>query len=186
MHSHEPREDPLTDLGYEVRDINVKGLGITALIFFAFSIACFVVVGIWFVIAKPQMSSELNPNKPMPQIQLQSDIAVRADIATFRQNETERLGSSGPNPDGSFHIPVDKALEVIASRGLPHVETTTRAVSPGNTIEVNAVGPGSRAAKGAMPAPSAPEAAAKPNPLLGSNLLKPAAPTGTGGPNGKP
>jgi hypothetical protein len=142
MHSHEPREDPLTDMGYETRDINIAGIRTTAILFFLFSFGCFVVVGVWFLIAKPPMGSELAPNKPMPPILLQSDSSVRADIASFRQAETQRLSTSGPNPDGTFHIPVDQALNIIAQRGLPHTETNTAATSPGNTIPQNAIGPG--------------------------------------------
>jgi hypothetical protein len=151
MHDHGPREDPLTDLGYETRDINIAGLRTTAILFFGFSIMCFVVVGIWLLLAKPQMGSELAPNKPMPEIKLQSNISVRADIASFRQAETQRLSSTGQNPDGSYHIPVDEALDLVAQRGLPHTQTNTIAQSPGNTIPQNAVGPGSSNSTASQP-----------------------------------
>ena len=185
MHKHDSQqEDPLAKLGYEagyeMRDINITGLRNTAFFFFGFSILCFAVVGVWFYIAKPAMGSELAPNKPMPPILLQSDATVRADIATFRQNETQRLSTSGPNPDGTYHIPVDQALEVIAQRGLPHTQTATPAASPGNTITQNAVGPGSSVP---MSIPATPSSAPPANANPGASV--PARPV-TGGPVGTP
>jgi hypothetical protein len=142
MHDHGPREDPLTDMGFETRDINVKGLRNTAIIFFGFSMACFVVVAVWFVWYAPKMSTSIDPTKHMPEVPLQSNISVREDIQVFRQAETKRLETRGGNPDGGLRIPITDAINIIAQRGLPRTESSVHAVSPGNTITQNATGPG--------------------------------------------
>jgi hypothetical protein len=141
-HGHGPREDPLTDLGYETRDINIPGLRNTAMIFFGFATFCFVVVAVWFWWYKPQMTSTVDLRKPLPKITLQSNISVRADIQILRQNETQKLGYRGGNMDGSLHIPINDAINLIAARGLPRTESNVQAVSRGTTIPQNAVGPG--------------------------------------------
>lgn len=140
-HGHEKREDPLTDLGYETRDINIAGLRNTAIIFFGFATFCFVVVAVWFAWYKPQMTSTIDTSKGMPKIQLQSNITARSDIQAFRQAETERLGYRGPNRDGTFHIPIADAINLISERGLPRTESNVQAISKGNTIKQNAIGP---------------------------------------------
>jgi hypothetical protein len=145
MHGHGPREDPLPDMGYEVRDIDIAKLRTTAIIFFVFSMFCFVVVAIWYVWYGPKMEATIDPRKPMPAIQLQSNISTRSDIATFRQAETERLSTSGQNPDGSYHIPIGAAMDLIATKGLPRTLSSTAASSPGNTVKYNALPPGEHA-----------------------------------------
>ncbi|HWD41364.1 MAG TPA: hypothetical protein VG944_21145 [Fimbriimonas sp.] len=145
MHTKGPKEDPLVELGYEYRDINYRGLGWATVFFVGFATFSFLVVGAWFFMSKPKIGSHLSANKPLPTIGLQSDIGVREDIQAFRQKETDRLNSSGQNPDGTYHIPVDHAMELIVDRGLPHVRTEVKVVSPGNTIKQNALQPGTHA-----------------------------------------
>ncbi len=141
MHTKGPKEDPLVDMGYEVRDIDYKGFGIAAAIFVAFGLFSFVVVGLWFWLYNPQMEAKLNPRQPMPAPLLQDNITVRSEIEDMRQKETLRLSTAGQNQDGSYRIPIDAAMREIAEKGLPHAESTVPAVSPGNTIPQNALQP---------------------------------------------
>jgi hypothetical protein len=142
MHTKHQREEPLVDLGYEIRDIDYKGLGKATLFFMAFVLFSFGSVGFWFWRANPQTSSTLDPRKPMPAMTIQSNIAVRTDIQTFRQKETETLTKGGQNADGSYRIPIDKALDLVAQRGLAAEKTNVPAISPHNTIKQNALAPG--------------------------------------------
>jgi hypothetical protein len=163
MHTNHKREEPLADLGYEIRDIDYKRLGQASLFFIAFVIFAFGSVGLWFWFTKPQISSTLDPRKPMPEIMVQSNISVRTDIQTMRQHETEILTKSGQNPDGSFHIPIDQAMDMVASRGLAAQTTNVPAVSPHTTIKQNALAPGEQAPAGISGDIGAPPAgAAKP------------------------
>ena len=43
------------------------------------------------------------------------------DMKTFRTSEKEWLESTGRTPDGSIHIPIDRAMEILAQHGLPPV-----------------------------------------------------------------
>ncbi len=39
----------------------------------------------------------------------------------FRGSEDEWLSSTGKTPDGNIHIPIDRAMDILASSGLPQV-----------------------------------------------------------------
>lgn len=43
------------------------------------------------------------------------------DMQIFRGSEEQWLSSTGKSPDGSIHIPVSHAMEILAQRGLPQV-----------------------------------------------------------------
>jgi len=43
------------------------------------------------------------------------------DMQIFRGSEEQWLSSTGKSPDGSIHIPVSRAMEILAQRGLPQV-----------------------------------------------------------------
>jgi len=43
------------------------------------------------------------------------------DMQLFRGSEEQWLSSTGKSPDGSIHIPVSRAMEILAQRGLPQV-----------------------------------------------------------------
>jgi len=142
MHTNEPREAPDADMGFEVRDVNISIISKVIFWFIAFDVICYAVVGVWYWAAKINISSHLDPKKPMPTIELESNVSVRADLETLRQAETATLSSYKRNDDGTYTIPIERAMKIIADRGLPHVLTSTPAVRPGNTIKQNAVQPG--------------------------------------------
>jgi hypothetical protein len=54
---------------------------------------------------------------PTPRLQY-DDVA---DMDYFRDSELRRLESTGKDPDGSIHIPVNRAIDLLAQRGLPGV-----------------------------------------------------------------
>lgn len=43
------------------------------------------------------------------------------DMNLFRSSEDQWLDSAGKNADGSVHIPIDQAMNLIVQRGLPNV-----------------------------------------------------------------
>ena len=43
------------------------------------------------------------------------------DMGTFRNSEEDWLKRTGKSSDGSIHIPVNRAMEILAQRGLPAV-----------------------------------------------------------------
>lgn len=53
---------------------------------------------------------------------LQDDDA--ADMETYRTAEDKWLHSTAKNPDGSVHIPIDQAMDLVSKEGLPAVNGT--------------------------------------------------------------
>lgn len=43
------------------------------------------------------------------------------DMNLFRSTENNWLASAGKNPDGSVHIPINQAMDLLVQRGLPQV-----------------------------------------------------------------
>ena len=43
------------------------------------------------------------------------------DMRIFRNSEDDWLRRTGKAPDGSIHIPINRAMEILAQRGLPQV-----------------------------------------------------------------
>ena len=53
---------------------------------------------------------------------LQDDDA--SDMQTFLGSEEDRLNNSGKDDNGSIHIPIDRAIDLLSQRGLPEVNGT--------------------------------------------------------------
>src|SRR4051794_20938454 len=122
MHT-EKREDPLGDLGYETRDVNYKALNMAAIGFFGFTIVSAVIGWVFFRVMRPlptkqDMSIRASnlPNDPFPR--LQTNTTARVDLMELRQREDSILSTRGQNPDGSQHIPIDSAINLVVSRGI--------------------------------------------------------------------
>jgi len=47
-----------------------------------------------------------------------------ADMENFLNIENARLNSTGKDADGSIHIPIDQAIDMLANKGLPPVNGT--------------------------------------------------------------
>ena len=60
---------------------------------------------------------KVDPVLRFPSPQLQPDPV--ADMNKFREQESERLGSSGQDGAGVRHIAIDEAIDMVAQRGLP-------------------------------------------------------------------
>lgn len=51
---------------------------------------------------------------PAPRLQ----VSPRADLLVLREQARQRLSSSGQLEDGRVHIPIERAMEILAERGL--------------------------------------------------------------------
>jgi hypothetical protein len=149
MHTNEKREDPLVEMGYEVRDVNLKVLNQSVLGFFIFTVAMIVIS--WGVLfgfrIGPFQSPAMNPayaNKQSgfntvrkipaaPNPLLQTNVSAKTDMMQMRQAEAARLASTGylDGRKDRVHIPIDRAIELLAERGLPN-SVDAPAVSRGN------------------------------------------------------
>lgn len=141
MHTNEPREIQGVELGYDPRDVEPKGLTKVILFFFGGTLFFFgvgAILWIWLGYARP---SNFNPRKPRfagPLVQ--GNITSKTDIMALRQFEKRMMTSYEPLPNGKWRIPVDQAINLLGSRGLPPITSAAPAKSTGTTIQQNAVG----------------------------------------------
>lgn len=151
MHTnHGPKEDPLTDLGYEPRDVNVGQLGKWVIGFFLFVVAS--LIASWVIIATglhigpiqidamskayagkgDDFKSRKVPGSPNPI--LQNNVTAKTDIMDMRRAEEDRLKGYGwANAEKTkVTMPVDRAIDAMVSKGLPKTGAEVPAVSRGN------------------------------------------------------
>jgi len=139
----EKREDPLVDMGYEIRDINLKAIRNATIGFFLFAIGSFA-VGYWiYAVMNPAFNGDYLSAKdrrripPSPYPLLQNNLTAKTDIMALRQAESVQLKSTGYNDPTheSVHIPIDRAMDLIATRGISPTGNDVAAVSKGNTTD---------------------------------------------------
>ena len=69
----------------------------------------------WFERGKTE--SHLNRTIKTPRLRYDDE----RDMHIFHDSEKDWLGRTGKSPDGNIHIPIDRAMEILAQRGLPPV-----------------------------------------------------------------
>jgi hypothetical protein len=96
-----------------------------------------------------QKKGEIKPS-PEEEARIRTEQQVQKTFATprlqyddtqemnlFLSSENDWLNSSGKNPDGSVHIPIDRAMQLLTQRGMPQVNGT---FSPEAPVAVPTVG----------------------------------------------
>jgi hypothetical protein len=141
MHTDE-KHDPLTDLGYERRDINPDIIFRATMIFFGF--AFFGYIAGWAVLHYGfnyfteiknvnNLASSKIPAAPNPI--LQTNVSAKTDIRAMRNHENEALGTSGDSETvkGAHRISIEQAIKLSAERGakLPGAPTAPAAPTEG-------------------------------------------------------
>jgi len=156
MHTNEPREDPLVDMGFETRDVDYPKLRKALIYFFGFGFLCSM-IGIpiykyrflFFNIKAPEEGgvaiSRPLPKDPYPM--LQGNVTSKTDIMDLRAEETKRLTTTGymDPAQTTVHIPVDRAMSLIAERGLsaPPVPTDFSTGVPPTDVPAVSIAPAS-------------------------------------------
>jgi hypothetical protein len=69
----------------------------------------------WY--GRGQMEEHLSRTFPVPRLQY-DDVY---DLDSFRNSEDDWLDSTGKSSDGTIHIPVARAMDLLSRRGLPQV-----------------------------------------------------------------
>ena len=69
----------------------------------------------WY--GRGKMEDHLSRTIKAPRLQYDDE----HDMQMFSGSEEKWLSSTGKSPDGSIHIPVSRAMEILAQRGLPQV-----------------------------------------------------------------
>jgi len=139
MHT-EKREDPLVELGYEVRDLNTVAIRNATIGFFIFAIGSAIIGFICYRYMNPTVfeptpvSNRVIPGPPNPL--LQTTTGSKTDIMDIRQHETAVLTAPVTWTDSSkkhLRIPIEKAMEIIVGKGLPATGASVPAISKGHT-----------------------------------------------------
>jgi hypothetical protein len=143
MNNNKDREhDSLSDLGFEREDLSAR-----AIIAFLIGLAVFVIIVHFAVTGLMRFADEYThahqkPKSPLvaltpdtravtpaeiakvPQPRLETDEAT--EIFGFREEEEERLNTYGwvDQKAGIVHIPIERAMQLIAQRGLPTTPQT--------------------------------------------------------------
>ena len=94
----------------------------------------FVLSGMWWffnkTVAPPGSQSPfVGPRQLPPQPRLQATPV--ADLQNYLASERQRLESYGSDPDtGAIHIPIDRAIDLLAERGLPSRKQPPEGAAP--------------------------------------------------------
>ncbi|MEP0766709.1 MAG: hypothetical protein HRF45_09245 [Fimbriimonadia bacterium] len=138
MSDQHPTPDPLTQLGYEPRDVSTGPLLKWAIALAVFIVASLMVsLGIYSLTMPPpekmrQKTGPINAVQPMPDAPI-LQVNPALDMRKFRIEEDRTLHSYGwvDQARGIAHIPVERAMELIAEKGLPTRQSTTPAPEGG-------------------------------------------------------
>ena len=147
MHTNEPRELQGVELGYDPRDIESKPVAKFFLYFFIFAVASFGLGALIYTRMDLGGRSNFDPRKPkIAGPLIQGNITSKTDIMALRQYERKEMTTYEPLPNGKWRIPVDRAIDLLGSRGLPAIASEAPAKSTGTTIQQNAIGPATSSA----------------------------------------
>lgn len=116
------------EVGHELSDADVSGVGKMLLFTGIFVAACFVFV--WFVLGAMQRQSVASDTGTSPAVPRQGDrrppvprlqVAPRDELEAFRRVQQETLNSwAWTDPEQRVaRVPVERAIEILAERGLP-------------------------------------------------------------------
>ena len=105
----------------------------------------------WY--GRGKMEDHLSRTIKAPRLQYDDE----HDMQLFRGSEEQWLSSTGKSADGNIHIPVSRAMEILAQRGLPQVSGPFQ---PANVGAPSAAYP-SGAAEGGQTSRATPTAGAK-------------------------
>ncbi len=131
--------------GHETRDINVRVVGLALIgLVLATVLIYFAVAGLFKTFATSHPSPDpasriaLHPKMRAPAPRLQIDDA--ADLAKFRAAEEAQLHSYGwvDQSAGLARIPIERAMDLIAERGLPTRGPGTQDASGVTSIQMQA------------------------------------------------
>ena len=111
------------EIGYEYRDISVKGLIVSTLWFFVGStiVSALTYVGLVMMVDLPLRSTDPPATIPQyPNPLLQGSMATKVDVSRVKQEEQHLLHSYGwvDEKKGVARIPIEEAMKKLAEQGV--------------------------------------------------------------------
>ena len=122
------------ETGHELSDLSPKSIsvfavGLAALVVIAL-LVCYALL-VWLITSDARRAEPPNPLAVQPQPMAQPRLAVEPGRAlkTMRQQEEARLKSFGwiDQEKGIVHIPIERAIDILAEKGLPARQTRPQA-----------------------------------------------------------
>lgn len=126
-HTHPEEPDPHPAAGTFDREINLRGIFYTVVGLVVVAVLCHLLI--WGLLKgftsfdtrrdpapSPLPQANVQPDPPGPPLQTRPEI----DLRNMRAEEDRKLGGAGwvNQQQGTVHVPIDVAMEVIAGRGL--------------------------------------------------------------------
>jgi hypothetical protein len=139
MHT-EKHDDPLVELGYERADVSMRGIGRALWFFFGFAVFCAVasIGALWVmkrdVFAVQEQAKPFTDRIPeAPNPLLQTNVTAKSDMRDIRRYERETLNTTAwvDRQNGIVRIPVSRAIDIVAKRGIAKTENSVNAVTKG-------------------------------------------------------
>jgi hypothetical protein len=126
-HTHPEEPDPHPAAGTFDREINLRGIFYTVVGLVVVAVLCHLLIGGLLKgftsfdtrrdpAPSPLPQANVQPAPPGPPLQTRPEI----DLRNMREEEDLKLGGAGwvNQQQGTVHVPIDVAMEVIAGRGL--------------------------------------------------------------------
>jgi hypothetical protein len=115
-------EENKPQIGHETGDINVWSVSKVGI---ALAGVCVVTLGLMWGLFRvlqheePTPARTVNPTEIFPQPRL--EVRPVQELRAFREAEDERLSTYGwvDQSKGVVHIPIERAIDIVAQRGLP-------------------------------------------------------------------
>jgi len=128
-HVEDPKElAKAVDAGFEHRDLDTSQIGKSMFIFSIFTVlslaAGLLIMMLMYNVmgyGNPKVLADPAPRRQLPPGPLlQSNVTAKTDIRDLRVAEEKRLAEQGvDSKTGKAHIPIDRAIEIVAREGLP-------------------------------------------------------------------
>jgi hypothetical protein len=158
MHTEFQPEDPevLKEMKYDRRDIKIPMLTSWTIWITGSCIVCFIVsIPVYNYLTTPgkilpslmgsnrEIASKTDNRIPAGNPLLQDNLSTKTDIKQLRLYEDEAMGSYGwvDQNKGIVRVPIEKAMKMVTKNGVS-TGTQVPALTKGNTIPQNGVGPG--------------------------------------------
>lgn len=138
--------DALREMGYEKSDLSVSGIRNGAIWLFALLVVCIILPLFALQLIYPNAFEEkkvsgfaVTPKMKEGTPLLQSNLTTKTDIQDMRQNEELVLSTSTylNKEKGIVRIPIARAMDLIAERGIIPTGKQVSAVTKGNTTGQN-------------------------------------------------
>jgi hypothetical protein len=121
---HTPHANPTDSAGYETRDVGSRGIVLMGTILMAVA-ACVMFLLVWLLSRLDKQAERADPpvsplaiDAPLPPGPRLEVTLRHTDVNDAAREQLNRYGWVD-KPEGVVHIPIERAMQILAQRGLP-------------------------------------------------------------------